>query len=160
MSREQIPRKFPRFETDVRVSFKVAYDFRAEVDFKVKHDIDLAREQTYIGFSKNISVNGLCFESAKELKTGDTLWMELHQPKQGDVIYMEGEVRWSRLEAVSPHSPRQYVSGVYVRKVDGVEIDDTVYFDETYKVSWSHLLERVLGGFAKMNRKPSRTVGH
>jgi hypothetical protein len=159
MSADQVERKFPRFGTDVKVSFKVAYDFRTEVDFKVKDEKEPGQEQTYIGFSKNISVNGLCFESAKQLKTGDYLWMELHLPKHGNMIYMEGEVRWSSLVQVSPTSPRQYISGILVKKVDGVEIDDTVYFDEEYKVTWSHLLERVLGGFAKLSRKASPSTG-
>jgi len=154
MATEQIQRKFPRFETDVKVSFKVAYDFRTEVDFKVQGE--RPQEQTYLGFSRNISVSGLCFESPKELKTGDYLWLELHLPKNGDVIYMEGEVRWSNLLEVSPSSPRQYLSGIFVKKVDGVEVSDTVYFDEEYRVSWSELLERVLGGFARQNRRPVR----
>ncbi len=158
MATEQIQRKFPRFDTDVRVSFKVAYDFRTEVDFQVHQEKEQGQDRTYIGFSKNISVNGLCFESAKELKPGDYLWMEMHLPKQESLIYMEGEVRWSSLLAVSPNTPRQYIAGVLIKKVDGVEVDDTVYFDETYKVSWSHLLERVLGGFAKLNRKPPKTI--
>lgn len=159
MATEQIQRKFPRFDTDVRVSFKVAYDFRTKVDFQIHNNgKEHGQEFTYIGFSKNISVNGLCFESAKELKPGDYLWIEMHLPKHSNVIYMEGEVRWSSLLAVSPNAPRQYVAGVLIKKADGVGIDDTVYFDETYKVSWSHLLERVLGSFAKLNRKTKNTV--
>ncbi|MBF0485191.1 MAG: PilZ domain-containing protein [Candidatus Omnitrophica bacterium] len=153
MSVDQVQRKFPRFETDVRISFSVPYEFRTEVDFKLDSEAASHQEHKYIGFSKNISVNGLCFESPKELKNGDKLWIELHLPKCPDLIYMEGEVRWSRLISAVPNTPHQYATGVIVRKVDGSQIDETVYFDETYKVMWSQLLERVLGGFARLNKK-------
>lgn len=153
MSVEQVQRKYPRFETDVKVSFRIPYDFRAEVDFKLKQEAASAHDHPYIGFSKNISVNGLCFESPKELKSGDPLWIELHLPKSDGIIYMEGEVCWSRLIPDTSASVAQYLTGVVVGKVDGSPVDDTVYFDEQYKVMWSRLLDRVLGGFAKLHRR-------
>jgi hypothetical protein len=48
---------------------------------------------------------------------------------------------------------KSFVTGVEIRKVDGVDIEQTVYFDEQYGVTWSHLLERVLGNFAKAQKK-------
>jgi hypothetical protein len=156
MSVEQVQRKYPRFETDAKVSFRAPYDFRAEVDFKLQRESASAHDHPYIGFSKDISVNGLCFESPKELKTGDRLWIELHLPKSNGIIYMEGEVRWSKPVSVAQGSPSQYLTGVVVGKVDGSQVEDTVYFDEQYKVMWSQLLESVLGGFAKLHRnKPA-----
>ena len=155
MAVDQVQRKHSRFETDIKVSFVAPYDFRTEVDYKVDREQQHGQEQKYIGFSKNISVSGICFESTKELKIGDYLWMEVHLPKHGAIIYMEGEVRWSRLATVSPNAPHLYSSGVLIKKVDGVNIEETVYFDEEYKVMWSQLLESVLGSFAKLNRKPS-----
>lgn len=154
MSVEQVQRKYPRFETEAKVSFRVPYDFRAEVDFKFERAETPVDAHSYIGFSKNISVNGLCFESPKELKSGDRLWIELHLPKCPGVIYMEGEVRWSQLITATSGTVNQYLTGVVVGKVDGSQVDETVYFDEQYKVMWSHLLDRVLGGFAKLHRKP------
>jgi hypothetical protein len=148
-----VQRKAPRFDTDVKLSFTTAYDFRTEVDYTVDSEKKRGQAQTYIGFSKNISVGGICFESPKELTSGEYLWIELHLPKHNKLIYIEGEVRWSCLATVSPTSPRLFTTGVLVKKVDGSNVEETIYFDEDYKVMWSKLLERVLGGFAQLNKK-------
>ncbi|MBF0618570.1 MAG: PilZ domain-containing protein [Candidatus Omnitrophica bacterium] len=144
-------RKHQRYETDVKVAFHVPYDFRTELGFKVGPEAGPGLK--YLGFSKNISVQGLCFESNKELKSGDLLWLELHLPKQKEVIYMQGEVRWCHLVEANGVTPKIFLTGVDVTKVDGADIEQTVYYDQKYKVDWSELLERVLGGFAKLNRK-------
>jgi hypothetical protein len=153
MGIDQVQRKYPRFDTDIRISFSLPYDFRTKIGFKVDSDHDATQKNVYSGFSKNISVNGLCFESSKELSPGDKLWIEMHIPNNPEVVYLEGEARWSRLISVVPNAPHVYATGLIVHKVDGAPVDDTVYFDDTYKVMWSQLLERVLGSFARQNRK-------
>lgn len=152
MTVSQIQRKHPRFATDVKVSFSVTYDFKTEVDFQIEREKKAGEAHTYLGFTRNISAEGVCFESPKKLKSGDFLWIELHLPAHNQIIYMEGQVRWSKLSEVSPNAPHQYATGVRILKVDGKEVDKTIYFDEAYKVTWSELLERVLGSFAKLNR--------
>jgi hypothetical protein len=146
-------RKYPRFETEVKVHFQLPYDFRTEIDFSVDVEAKHGSPQMYVGFSKNISVQGLCFESNKRLNPGDVLWLELHMPSTNEIIYMQGQVRWCQLSSASPETVKSFVTGLEVHKVDGVDIEQTVYFDEQYGVTWSHLLERVLGNFAKAQKK-------
>lgn len=145
-------RKYLRYETDAKVQFRIPYDFKAEVDFKISEEMMEGRERTYVGFSKDISVCGLSFKSPKHLESGDLLWLDLHLPKSDKMIFMQGEVCWCRsLESSAEDGPR-FQAGIKIAKVDGLDVEGTVYFDKTYGVVWSELLERVLGGFAKINR--------
>jgi len=155
MSEDKDPqnRKHPRFETDIKVHFQLPYDFRTEVDFSVDVESKHGQPNKYVGFTKNISVQGLCFQSNKRLNPGDALWLELHLPSTSEIIYMQGETRWCQLVAASPETVKSFVTGVEIQKVDGVDIEQTVYFDEKYGVTWSQLLERVLGNFAKAQKK-------
>jgi hypothetical protein len=146
-------RKYARYETDIKVHFQLPYDFRTEVDFSVENETKQGHPNKYVGFTKNISVQGVCFESNKRLNPCELLWLELHLPSTEQVIYMQGEVRWSQLVSASPETVKSFVTGVEVKKVDGVDIEQTVYFDEKYGVTWSQLLERVLGDFAKVQKK-------
>jgi hypothetical protein len=146
-------RKYPRYDTDARIEFRVPYDFRAEVDFKITEEVIEGRDHTYVGLSRNISVHGLSFESLKRLEMGDLLWMDLHLPKSDQVVFMQGEVCWCKSLGGSMEGKPRFQAGVEIAKVDGLDVEQTVYFDKTYGVVWSELLERVLGGFAKINRK-------
>ena len=146
-------RKYPRYDTDVKVEFRVPYDLKTEVDFKITEEMMEGRENTYIGFSKNISVHGLSFESPKRLDPGDLLWIDLHLPKSGHVVFMQGEVCWCQSMGSSMDDKPRFQAGIQITKVDGLDVEQTVYFDKTYGVFWSELLERVLGGVAKTCRK-------
>jgi hypothetical protein len=154
-----LKRKYPRFDTDIKVHFQLPYDFRTEVDFSVDADAKHGALNRYVGFSKNISVQGLCFESNKRLNPGDALWLELHLPSSNEIIFMQGVARWCQLSSASPETVKSFVTGVEVHKVDGIDIEQTVYFDEQYGVTWSHLLERVLGNFAKAQKKSKPSSG-
>ncbi|MFH0753128.1 MAG: PilZ domain-containing protein [Candidatus Omnitrophota bacterium] len=148
-------RKFPRYETDAKIHFRIPYDFKAEVDFKIDEEVAEGREKNYIGFSSNISVQGLAFETVKRLECGDFLWIDLHIPKSKNIVFMQGEVCWCCPVAVPMDGKPAFHVGVRITKVDGVDVDQTVYFDKSYGVQWSELLERVLGGFCKVSRKKS-----
>ncbi len=145
-------RKHLRFDTDVKVHFHVPYNFRTEVDFALNEKFPAEK---YIGFSKNISAYGLCFEANKELKIGDNLWLEMHLPDTKEIIYMQGVARWCQLSVVAPETPKMFLVGVEVKVVDGVDVEQTVYYDQKYGVVWSELLERVLGSYAQLFRKGS-----
>ncbi len=151
-------RKHSRYDTDIKVHFQLPYDFRTEVDFSLETEARHGHPQTYVGFSKNISVQGLCFESNKSINPGDTLWLEVHLPSSDGIIYMQGEVRWCQLVSASPETVKSFVTGIEVKKVDGVDVEETVYFDEKYGVTWSQLLERVLGDFAKVHKKSNKSA--
>ena len=146
-------RKLPRYVTDVKVNFVLPYELRAEVDFGVEQDVKEKHLHKYVGFSRNISAQGLCFESNVEVKPGTMLWLELHLPDTAQVIYMHGEARWTQVVTVTPQTPKTFLTGVQIRVVDGIDVEQTVYFDQKYHVMWSELLERVLGGFAKAHKK-------
>jgi hypothetical protein len=148
-------RKYSRYDTDVKMEFRIPYDFLAEVDFKITEEMIEGRDRTYIGFSKNISVHGLSFESPKRLEIGDLLWIDLHLPKSDQVVFMQGEVCWCKSIETSMEDKSKFQAGVQIAKVDGLDVEQTVYFDKTYGVVWSELLERVLGGIAKISRKKS-----
>jgi|GEM_PF-430392 len=148
-------RKHGRYSTDVKVHFQIPYDFRAEVDITMTEQVV---PQKFIGFSKNISTYGLCFESAREVRPGETLWMELHLPDSKDTVFMRGVARWSRENETVPHSIKSYSTGVEVSAVDELEVEKTVYFDVKYGVYWSELLERVLGGFSRIYKKLSAVI--
>ncbi|MBF0594057.1 MAG: NUDIX domain-containing protein [Candidatus Omnitrophica bacterium] len=149
-------RKHLRYETDVKVKFYVPYDFKTEVDFSLAEKITAEK---YIGYSKNISVFGLCIESNKELKVGDHLWLELHMPDSPEIVYMQGITRWVQLSVVTPESPKMFLLGIEVDVVDGVDVEKTVYYDQKYGVFWSELLERILGSFAQLHKKkPTQVV--
>jgi hypothetical protein len=67
MATRQPERQYPRFDSSAKVSFKVSYQFRTDVNFKIADPKPKDPNSSFIGFSQNISVNGLCFESPKEL---------------------------------------------------------------------------------------------
>lgn len=146
-------RKYLRYMTDARVEFRVPYDFEAELDFKITEEIMEGREHTYNGVSRNISVRGLSLYSPKRLEPGDLLWMDLHLPKSEQVVFLRGEVCWCHTQEALQDGKTGFLTGVKINTVDGHDVDETVYFDKVYGVVWSELLERVLGGFAKLNRK-------
>lgn len=160
MATRQPERQYPRFDSSAKVSFKVSYQFRTEVNFKIADPKPKDPNSSFIGFSQNISVNGLCFESPKELTPGDKLWIELHLPKQTHMICMEGDVRWCRLAAVTANAPKQFLSGVLITKVNGKPVQDTIYQDEQYHVAWSQLLNDVLGEFARICRQKNLLSDH
>ncbi len=146
-------RKLPRYVTDVKVNFVLPFEIRAEVDFGMEQGGKEGHVHKYVGFSRNISAQGLCFESNVEVPPGTALWLELHLPDTEKIIYMHGEVRWTQLVTVTPQTPKAFLTGVQIRIVDGIEVEQTVYFDQKYHVMWSELLEHVLGGFAKAHKK-------
>ncbi|MEI8013050.1 MAG: PilZ domain-containing protein [Candidatus Omnitrophota bacterium] len=146
-------RRNSRYVTNAKVEFRIEYDFRAEVSFKIDEEILDGREQRYSGYSRDISVQGLSFETAKALEPGDILWIDLHLPNSQEVFSMHGEVCWCRPSGLFPEDKCRFQAGVEILRVNGVEVAKTIYFDKTYNVIWSELLEKVLGTFARINRK-------
>ena len=45
-----------------------------------------------LGFTKNLSLNGICFDAGGEFKTGTPLRIKLHVPDRDEPLEMEGEV--------------------------------------------------------------------
>lgn len=122
-------------------------DFYYEVETKVK----IEKKESYqrftpkhSGMSKNFSVHGMCFASSLKLNRGDNLYLEVFLPLGNKPIKMEGRVCWSE---GSGRTSQQYNTGVEIISVEGKDVDETVYHDETYGVDWSEVLESVLGQY-------------
>jgi len=77
-------RKYFRWPAEVEIKFKLKGD-------GVQHP-DIGN---FGALSKNLSVEGICFVSENKLVPGNVLRLELSLPRQKDLVYLEGEVRWS-----------------------------------------------------------------
>ena len=137
-------RKNSRYETEVKVYFHFPYELQTKVDYQIK-----AKEQQggssplYTGISRNVSAEGICFNSSQQLTKNDHLIIELHLPGDNANVMMEGKVRW----CLKSKDGKGFDTGVQLVIVNGKSIAESIYFDETYQIEWSALLEAVLGKF-------------
>jgi len=155
-SMEHIPserRKYLRYDTELKVYFRVKYDIKTRVRFQVMQDsLEGHSAHKYAGLCKNVSVEGLCFESKKKLQKGDILLIEVYEPIIKRPVFMDAEVCWSRK---FPKDVRRntYYTGVRLISVNDRSVSDSIYFDKNYKVMWSAALDSLFGSFAAMVRK-------
>lgn len=148
---KQERRKYYRYDTEMKVYFRVSYDVRTKVMFQV---IDIGKKKNMLkkhpGISKNISVEGLYFVSKKELAKGDILLLEVYAPNTKVPNLMEGEVRWSHKNPKDIKYKDMFHTGVKLITVNGKSVTDSIYHDKKYEVDWSIVLEAVFGSFKKM----------
>ena len=151
--RKQERRKYKRYNTEVKIYFDFKFDLQTKVDFEV---IDKENKKPlsdkYTAISRNISVEGLCFVSERELKEGDVLQLELYLPGSNKPIPMEGTVRWCFPnkpveEAKDKGEKVKYFSGILLSVVKGKSVQDSIYYDQEYQVNWSDVLESVFGDY-------------
>jgi len=146
-------RKYKRYNTEVKVYFDFSFDLQTKVDYKIiDQKTKKAVTDKYSAVSRNISVEGLCIVSEKELSKWDQLFMELYLPGSSIPVPMEGFVRWC-----SPNKPADeikqndekanYLVGVQLSKVKGEPVQESIHYDEEYKVDWSNVLESVFGSY-------------
>ena len=69
---------------------------------------------------------------------------------------MEGEVRWSNPVMTDKREGPMFQTGVLLKKVNGEMVDKTVHFDKEYHVSWSNVLESILGSFKDLAKRISK----
>jgi hypothetical protein len=131
-----------RFDTEVQVYYKFEYDIKTKVKYQ---NLQENKDDKRLAYSKNVSVAGLCFSSDQELECGDKLYIEVFLPGVNDPIPMEGLVKWSRHTEGDPQG--YFSSGIHLVSVRGIPVKDTIYYDETYRVEWSNVLEEVLGSY-------------
>ncbi|MBM3253153.1 MAG: PilZ domain-containing protein [Candidatus Omnitrophica bacterium] len=160
---EKERRKFERYDTEVKVYFRVNYDIKTKVKFRILSDNKQRRiSREYSGLSKNIGVEGLRFVSKKKLEKGDMLLLKINIPNTEVFIQMEGEVRWSKRFSWKPKYRDMFHTGVRLISVNGKSVADSIHYDEEYKIVWSIVLESVLGSFKeavqrlKWNKKVKR----
>ncbi|MBN2452801.1 MAG: PilZ domain-containing protein [Candidatus Omnitrophica bacterium] len=147
-------RKFSRFDTELKVYFKVKYDINTRVEFRVVETApDGDNNNKYLGVCRNVSVEGLCFDSVRKLNKGDILLLEVYEPIVRSSIEMEGQVRWSKMISGGDDDKKIFRTGVLLMTVQGKPVADSIYFDKQYKVMWSAVLESLFGSFAAMKKK-------
>src|SRR3989338_6544012 len=96
MKKRNEQRKYERYDTEVKVYYFVTYDVKTRVRFQILDKAHRKNSPQYSAVSKNVSVEGICFLSGKELHKGDCLFLEVLLPGSKAFIPMEGEVRWCR----------------------------------------------------------------
>ena len=148
-------RKYQRYDLETRVHFFIK-DFKlvTKVKFRV-FDKDRPRSEIreFSGISRNVSVEGLRFTSAKKLKAGDSLFMKVYLPKSKTPIPMVGEVRWSRKISQSSSETGKYNTGVMLLSVNGRSVARSIHIDRKYNEPWSIVLDSVFGSFHKILHK-------
>lgn len=142
-------RKYPRYDAELKVYFRVKYDIKTRVEFEVlesSHKDEIAHK--YSGLCKNVSAEGLCFASSKKLTEGDILLLEVYEPAVRTPVKMEGQVRWSKKLVRKAGEKEMYHTGLQLVTVNGKSVGDSVYFDKKYKIMWSAVLDSLFGTFA------------
>lgn len=148
-------RKYERYGTKVDIYFRVSYDISTKVKFQVQNAPVPKVARKYIAISRNISAEGLNFISKKQLEKGDKLYLEIYLPKAKEPIVMDGNVHWCA-PVVGRNAPKTaFETGVKISSVQGQPVERSIYFDKTYQVTWSVLLESVLGNFRIISRRLS-----
>lgn len=151
MKKNNEQRRYERYETQVKVYYFVTYDVETKVLFQV---LDKGRRKTapqYTAISKNVSAEGMCFSSGKQLHKGDRLFLEVLLPGSKTFIPMEGEVRWC--QKTGPKLLPKFDVGVKLLNVDGQSVERSIYHDKEYQVIWSIVLESILGNFRILEQK-------
>ncbi len=149
-------RRHPRYDTDMKLLFKVKYDINVKVEFQVLEGYDKGNiNRRYSGACNNVSVDGLLIVSNKSLTQGNILMLEVYDPILMRPVKMEGHVRWCEKSDSSDQDKGEiFRAGVQVLLIDGKSVSDSIYFDNKYMVAWSALLESLFGTFAALKKYP------
>ena len=148
-------RKYKRYNTEAKIYFDFAYDLETKVKFELIEEKKKPKpKKKYLAVSRNISAEGLCFVSHKDVKIGDQLYMEVYLPSAVEPIHMIGVVIWCDAVAESStyvlddkENKQMYHIGVVLSLVDGDPVGDSIHFDKEYGVNWSVVLESVFGSY-------------
>ncbi|MDP2922448.1 MAG: PilZ domain-containing protein [Candidatus Omnitrophota bacterium] len=74
----------------------VRLDIRAKVNVSYKAK-NTKKSETVSAFSKNLSVDGVCFTAVKRLKTGSVINLDIFLNSEKIPLRLKGKVMWSRL---------------------------------------------------------------
>jgi hypothetical protein len=147
-------RKYARYNTEVKIYFHVNYDLKTKIRFRVldeKESIPLSKK--YPALSRDVSAEGLRFNSAKMLKKGNTLYLEVYLPRKKRPVRMTGQVRWSKKVFGFGGDKNKFDTGVKLLTVSGKPVSGSIYFDEESRVIWSAVLDSIFGSFRKLMQK-------
>jgi len=109
-------RKYIRFESQTEIHFHI----------RERSEEESSRKRIS-GITKNLSIQGVCFVSDKELQAGTVITLEVNLPTQEEPLLLEGEVRWSQI------SENQGEEGMYETGVKLFTVDKT---DEVRFISY------------------------
>ena len=124
-----------------------------------KIDQQQSIDHDYLGFIKNVSVEGLCFSSDGLYEYGQIVEMEVELPGAVKSIHMEGEVQWNKLVEAQekmkeePDELAKFRTGIKVIEVDGKMVSETIHFEENYHIQWSIVLDSIFGNFRCITSK-------
>ncbi len=128
------------------------YDFHAKVDVR---SAEVSVKPTALkchGVCKNISAEGLCFVSEKQLKRGEKLDLEFYVSDRNPPLHMQGNVRWSREAPGFRPAHSQFDTGLKLTTIAGRAVHASIHFDEAYKLYWSDVLELISGKWKEIIR--------
>lgn len=151
-------RKHKRYNMDIEVHFDFIYDLETKVKFELMDKKgDKPISDKYSGYSRNISVGGLCLATTKKVQQGDILHLEIYLPgsKEEPPIHMNGRVEWCKPVAPSYHERlmedvegrKIYEVGIRLLTVNGQSVDESIHHDPAYDVDWSIVLESIFGNY-------------
>ncbi len=149
-------RKYERYETEAKVYFRVIYEIKTKVEFRIITEKQEGRtlSEKYSAISKNVSAEGLCFTSHKQLEKGDALYLEIYLPKRKEPIHMQGQVRWSQCYTSQKENREdKFDTGVKLTAVEGKSVMVSIHYDEVNHLVWSIVLESIFGNFRKLAKK-------
>ena len=97
-----------------------------EVNFRVK-DKETAGplEAKASGISKDMSMEGICFSTDKQLEPGTKLDLEIMLPSESEPLILRGEVKWSRLLEARANLKAMFDTGVQLLVIQ--ESDENRY---------------------------------
>ena len=72
----------------------IRFDLETKVNFKVKKEDNVYSEEASAE-TRNLSAEGLCFVSDKNVLPGSILKMTITIPSQSQPVHLEGKVMWS-----------------------------------------------------------------
>lgn len=151
---KQDKRKYQRYDSELSVYFNVNYDLKTKVIFWfLKQSKDPNSLPKYFAVSKDVSAQGLCFHSEHKLRKNTPLSMEVYVPKREEPVLMTGAVRWSKPFSQKNVKGGRFYSGIKLLTVRDKKVEPTIYFDETYKVVWSNVLESIFGSYRQAAQK-------
>lgn len=143
-------RKYLRYGTEMKVCYRINYDIRTKVRFRILEDKEKLAFKRYSGVSDNISIKGLCFSTRKKLEKKDMLLLEVYPPAMKNPVCMEGEVRWCEKKTKKLRNENLYYVGVKLISVEGKTVSRSTHYDKEYKIMWGAVLEALFGNFKEM----------
>lgn len=141
-------RRYPRYDMDVKIDFHVTFDITTKIDYQIRMpDRKELLPEKYSGISKNISVEGLGFQTDRKLNKGDLLVLNVYAPNVLESVRMEGVVCWCAPLKEEGQNPSSYEAGVRISVVEGEPVEKTIVLDQIHDVLWSNVLEAVFSSF-------------